>query len=311
MKKTRGKPRPLIGLAWDNAFSFCYADLPALLTELGADIVPFSPLRDAAPPSGCAGLYFPGGYPELHAEELAGNTPMLQALRALAHKNLPIYGECGGYIYLMRSLRLEDPSGTREYAMTGLLPTSCTLGHSRAALGYRAALALPGWPERARGSALPVPSSAHLSAQANAQTDGLAVSRAWANPSKDDLKDRDDWHRINGTPLPPLTGMFTGTTEEAPLVMDNVIPLQKGAANQSRAAKPLWVRGHEFHYAREDDGTLPSCCAPVWQLHDSKGAFLRHEGCRHGSVAGTWLHCYPEGSRTFWRVWLNTTMPLP
>ncbi|MDD4701216.1 MAG: cobyrinate a,c-diamide synthase [Desulfovibrio sp.] len=218
-RQARGKARPLIGMAWDDAFSFCYADLPAMLAELGADLAPFSPLRDDAPPLGCTGLYFPGGYPELHAEELAANTPMLQALRALAHNNLPIYGECGGYIYLMRSLRLEGPSELREYALAGLLPIGCTLGQSRAALGYRAALALPG------------------------------------------------------------------------------------------AAKALWVRGHEFHYAHEDDGPLPPHCSPLWQMHDSKGAFLRDEGCRKGSVAGTWLHCYPEGSRTFWRAWLKTATP--
>ena len=61
------KRRPVVGLAWDEAFSFCYADLPAVLHELGARIVAFSPLRDAAPPAECSGLYFPGGYPELHA----------------------------------------------------------------------------------------------------------------------------------------------------------------------------------------------------------------------------------------------------
>lgn len=240
-RQPRGTPRPLIGMAWDAAFSFCYADLPALLAELGADVVPFSPLRDAAPPQGCTGLYFPGGYPELHAEELGANLPMLRRLRALAQKNLPIYGECGGYIYLMRSLRLEGQPEVREYAMAGLLPLRCVLGKTRAALGYRAALALPGWPERA------------------------------------------------GRLKTSLTG-------------------QPGSKPGS---KPLWVRGHEFHYAREDDGPLPPRCAPLWQLHDSKGTLLRQEGCRYGSVAGTWLHCYPEGSRTFWRAWLKTATPLP
>ncbi|MGE4310750.1 cobyrinate a,c-diamide synthase [Desulfovibrio sp.] len=242
-RTTRGAPRPLIGMAWDAAFSFCYADLPALLTELGADVVPFSPLRDAAPPQGCTGLYFPGGYPELHAEELGANLPMLRHLRALAQKNLPIYGECGGYIYLMRSLRMEGQPELREYAMAGLLPLHCVLGKTRSALGYRAALALPGWPER---------------------------------PAR--LK----------TPV-------AGQTRSKP--------------GSKPGSKPLWVRGHEFHYAREDDGPLPPHCAPLWQLHDSKGTLLRQEGCRCGSVAGTWLHCYPEGSRTFWRAWLKTATP--
>ena len=95
-KRTR---RPRVGMAWDAAFSFCYADLPPLLAELGAELVFFSPLRDAAPPRGCSALYFPGGYPELHAPQLSTNVHMLDALRALARNGLPIYGECGGYIY--------------------------------------------------------------------------------------------------------------------------------------------------------------------------------------------------------------------
>ena len=88
------------------------------MAELGAQPVFFSPLRDAAPPAGCAGLYFPGGYPELHAEALAANRSMLAALRELARRGLPVYGECGGYIYLMRELELEG----RRHALAGLLP---------------------------------------------------------------------------------------------------------------------------------------------------------------------------------------------
>ena len=208
--------RPLrIGMAWDEAFSFCYADLPALLGELKAEVIAFSPLRHAAPPQNCAGLYFPGGYPELHAGRIAANTSMRSALHALAAQGMPMYGECGGYMYLMRSLMLHG----QEYAMSGLLPRSCTLGQNKAALGYRAAQAQADW--------LP---TAH--------------------------------------------------------------------------SRPLWVRGHEFHYAQEQPAPLPAGCSPLWQLHDSQGRFLRADGCRKGSVAGSWLHCYPEGSRRFWRAWL-------
>ena len=137
--RTAGRPR--IGIARDAAFSFCYADLPALLVELGAEPVFFSPLEDAAPPEGCAGLYFPGGYPELHAGELAANAPMLAALRAFAARGLPVYGECGGYIYLMRELAADG----RRHVLAGLLPLACHMGGRLAALGYREAAPLPGW----------------------------------------------------------------------------------------------------------------------------------------------------------------------
>ena len=213
--------RPRLGVAWDAAFSFCYADLPALLRELGAELHFFSPLRDAAPPSGCDGLYFPGGYPELHASALAANTAMRASLRALANQGMPVYGECGGYIYLMRALRLDG----RDYPMSDLLPLTCLMGGQRAALGYRAARALSGWP----------------------------VACA-----------------------PGLPGTAT----------------------------VLQARGHEFHYGHLEETKLPSGCVPLWQLSDSKGAILGPEGCRLGSVAGSWLHLYPEGSRRVWRAWL-------
>jgi cobyrinic acid a,c-diamide synthase len=127
-----------VGIARDAAFSFCYADLPDLLVEFGARCVFFSPLADAAPPS-CDALYFPGGYPELHAGALAANTAMLSALRRVAARGTPVYGECGGYMYLMRSLR----SSGVEYVMSGLLPLDCEMDGKWAALGYRAVRALP------------------------------------------------------------------------------------------------------------------------------------------------------------------------
>lgn len=139
--RARRAPRVRIGIARDAAFSFCYADLPALLGELGAKPVFFSPLADPAPPEGCAGLYFPGGYPELHAAALAANTAMLAALRALGARGLPVFGECGGYIYLMRELEHDG----RRHALAGLLPLACQVGGRLAALGYREATALPGW----------------------------------------------------------------------------------------------------------------------------------------------------------------------
>lgn len=149
----RSPGRLRIGIARDAAFSFCYADLPPLLAELGAEPVFFSPLADAAPPGDCAGLYFPGGYPELHAEALGANAPMLAALRALAARGLPIYGECGGYIYLMRELE----AAGRRHALAGLLPLACHMGEHLAALGYREAVPVPGWlPEGAEKAPLTV-----------------------------------------------------------------------------------------------------------------------------------------------------------
>ena len=128
------RKRLRVGIAHDAAFRFCYADMPSLLQEMGAETVFFSPLNDATPPADCDGLYFPGGYPELYAQQLAGNTSMSAALRTLASQGVPIYGECGGFIYLMRGL--VDNNG-HSWPMTGLLPLACRMGSRWAALGYR------------------------------------------------------------------------------------------------------------------------------------------------------------------------------
>lgn len=166
----RGRRGPRIGIARDAAFSFCYADLPALLAELGAEPVFFSPLADAAPPQGCAGLYFPGGYPELHAEALAANAAMLAALRALAARGIPIYGECGGYIYLMRELEADG----RRHALAGLLPLACRLGDRAAALGYREAAPEPGWlPDGASPATAPLLARGHEFHYARRTSDAL------------------------------------------------------------------------------------------------------------------------------------------
>ncbi|MBQ7738641.1 MAG: cobyrinate a,c-diamide synthase [Desulfovibrionaceae bacterium] len=124
---------PTLAIAWDGAFSFCYADLPALLAELGVRIVYFSPLSSKRLPE-CQGVYLPGGYPELYIERLANNFDLRDDLRKFASSGHLIYGECGGFIYLLESLTL---TSGQTYPLTGLLPGRATLHKTRQALGYR------------------------------------------------------------------------------------------------------------------------------------------------------------------------------
>lgn len=126
--------RVRLGLARDAAFSFYYPDNLALLEAAGAELVPFSPLTDAAPPEALDGLYLGGGYPELHAAQLAGNHSMRAALRAQAAGGLPIYAECGGFMYLCR--HLTDLHG-RAHEMLALLPGETRMEASLQAIGYR------------------------------------------------------------------------------------------------------------------------------------------------------------------------------
>lgn len=108
-----------IGVARDEAFCFYYADNLELLEQAGAELVEFSPIDDPLP-EGLDGLYIGGGYPELHAAELAANEATRQAIRDLAAAGGPIYAECGGLMYLGEKLELEEGA----YPLCGVLPFS-------------------------------------------------------------------------------------------------------------------------------------------------------------------------------------------
>ncbi len=136
------KPKPAlarIAVARDKAFSFYYQDSLDLLGAWGAEIVPFSPLQDAELPQDISGLYIGGGFPELYAAELAENKPIRQEIKLAAGRGMPIYAECGGLMYLGRSIR--DLEGN-EYPMAGAIPLSSQIDSPRLSLGYRTVQAL-------------------------------------------------------------------------------------------------------------------------------------------------------------------------
>ena len=100
----------------------------------GAEILPFAPLADEGPDPGADAVYLPGGYPELHAGRLAANQGFLDGLRAAAARGAFVYGECGGYMALGRSLIDRDGAA---HAMAGLLPVTTSFAEPRLQLGYR------------------------------------------------------------------------------------------------------------------------------------------------------------------------------
>jgi len=127
-------PGQRIALAQDRAFSFVYPHIVAGWRAAGAEIVPFSPLADEAPDASADAVWLPGGYPELHAGELAGRGGFRRGLADLAHRGVPIHGECGGYMVL--GAGLEDASGGR-HAMAGLLGIETSFKRRKLHLGYR------------------------------------------------------------------------------------------------------------------------------------------------------------------------------
>ena len=93
-----------IAVARDQAFNFYYQDNLDLLTQLGAELVFWSPLQDQNIPDHIQGLYFGGGFPEVFAQQLASNKTVLQQLKQLIEADLPTYAECGGLMYLCEQL---------------------------------------------------------------------------------------------------------------------------------------------------------------------------------------------------------------
>jgi cobyrinic acid a,c-diamide synthase len=107
----------VIGVIRDSAFQFYYPDNLEALEQLGAKIVFISPLKQDRLPEVDA-LYMGGGFPETHAPQLAENKGFRDHLNALSANGLPIYAECGGLIFLGKSIRLDGC----EYPMSGILP---------------------------------------------------------------------------------------------------------------------------------------------------------------------------------------------
>ena len=121
-----------IGLASDEAFHFYYDDNLRRLEQLGAELVRFSPIRDGQLPA-VDGLYFGGGYPEVHAEALAANAGLRAEIAAFAQARGPIYAECGGLMYLASAIKTLDG---RRHEMVGILAGEVEMRERLVALGY-------------------------------------------------------------------------------------------------------------------------------------------------------------------------------
>ncbi|WP_370947527.1 cobyrinate a,c-diamide synthase [Amycolatopsis sp. cg5] len=130
---THEGPRAVVAAAAGAAFTFRYTETVELLAAAGVDVVDLDPLRDNDLPERCAGLYFGGGFPEVHAAELSANLPLRQAVAAAAGHGMPVVAECAGLLYLSREID--------GIPMTGVLDAAAKMT-KRGKLGYRKAVAL-------------------------------------------------------------------------------------------------------------------------------------------------------------------------
>lgn len=127
-----------IAVAQDEAFSFYYTESLDLLKTLGAEIVPFSPVRDDRLPQ-VDGVILGGGFPEMFVNELSCNKGMHESIRQACREGMPLYAECGGFMYLTN--KIIDFNG-QEHDMAGVIPAQCNMEKKLQTVGYVEATAL-------------------------------------------------------------------------------------------------------------------------------------------------------------------------
>jgi cobyrinic acid a,c-diamide synthase len=122
-----------LAVARDEAFCFYYEENLTQLREAGFALIPFQPTRDQRLPAGADAVYLGGGYPESFAAALAANTSLIAELRQRAADGMPVYAECGGLMYLSRSLVGYDGS---RHELAGLLPLDIAMDASHLSIRY-------------------------------------------------------------------------------------------------------------------------------------------------------------------------------
>jgi cobyrinic acid a,c-diamide synthase len=125
--------RPNIYVADDEAFLFRYEDNHDLLKAFGADIKFFSPIRDRELPGDADGLILWSGYPEIYGTALNENTGMKRSIKSAVDSGLPVYAECGGFLYLQQGIF--DAQG-ETYEMLGVLPGYARMTDKLQNFGY-------------------------------------------------------------------------------------------------------------------------------------------------------------------------------
>lgn len=135
-------PRVTVAVAAGRAFTFTYTDTIDAMEAAGADVVAFDPLVDRCLPEGIDGLIIGGGFPEVHAAELADNSGLIADLRRTVRAGTPTWAECGGLLLLAEELDGHPMAAVvpARAAMTGRL----TLGYRTATIGVPTPLGGPG-----------------------------------------------------------------------------------------------------------------------------------------------------------------------
>ena len=109
-----------IAVALDNSFNFYYSENLNVLRNLGAEITYFSPINDIRIPEDTSGIVLGGGFPEIMADKLNSNQSMIKSIKRAAEQGIPIYGECGGLMYLTKSI-IGYKNSRKQFRMVGIV----------------------------------------------------------------------------------------------------------------------------------------------------------------------------------------------
>ncbi len=126
---------PTIAVARDKAFCFYYQDNLEILEKYGAKIIAFSPLDQDHLPDNIDGIYFGGGYPEVFARKLSHQSTLLRQVKKNSDMGMPIYGECGGFMFLCDQLSGMDKSAA--HTMSECFDFKIQMSKRLRSLGYR------------------------------------------------------------------------------------------------------------------------------------------------------------------------------
>ena len=135
----KAEDSPSIAVARDKAFCFYYPDNLEMLKACGATLKMFSPLYDDRLPDDIDGIYLGGGYPEVFAEKLSHKKELLCKIKTLSDSGMPIYGECGGFMFLCSRVLTpkQDQDKGQAWDMSGCFEFSVQMFQQLKSLGYR------------------------------------------------------------------------------------------------------------------------------------------------------------------------------
>jgi cobyrinic acid a,c-diamide synthase len=142
------EPKIRLAIARDAAFGFYYTDDLEALVAAGAELLPFDTLRDARLPP-CDALFIGGGFPESFLDELAANAGLRDEIRQAIENGLPAYAECGGLMYLARSIAWRG----KTRPMAGVIPGEVVMHEKPVGRGYVVIEATSDHPWRRRAEA--------------------------------------------------------------------------------------------------------------------------------------------------------------